>query len=143
MGIDPWVIGITVAAIGTSLPELVTSLSAAWQRHTGMIIGNVIGSNIMNIFFVLGSAATLQNLDASNFDTQQAVTFGVLMFVAVVFLLSSPRLKRWEGAVLLAIGLGWYALAPMPKKDPAQGQPAQSLRCPGFQDGNSASCGIV
>ncbi|MCG8584675.1 MAG: calcium/sodium antiporter, partial [Pirellulales bacterium] len=115
LGVSPWIIGVTVAAIGTSLPELVTSLAAAWQRHTGMIIGNVIGSNIMNIFFVLGSAATIQTLDTSDFHLINALIFSVMMVAAVAFLLSGPRMKRWEGVVLLLIGLGWYALETRPK----------------------------
>ena len=125
LGVAPWIIGITVAAIGTSLPELVTSLAAAWHRHTGMIIGNVIGSNIMNIFLVLGSAASIKTLDTSEFRfadidsfggfmAHQAVTFCALMVLAVALLATGRRLERWEGGVLLAAGLGWYAFMMLP-----------------------------
>ena len=108
--VSEWAIGLTVAAIGTSLPELVTALAAAWQRKTGMIVGNVIGSNIMNIFFVLGSAASVQVLDTSKFTVQQASSFTILMMLSVALLYTDNLLKRWEGILLLAAGFGWYAM---------------------------------
>ena len=110
MEISEWAIGLTVAAIGTSLPELVTALAAAWQRKTGMIVGNVIGSNIMNIFFVLGSAASVQVLDTSEFTVRQASSFTILMMLSVALLYTDNLLKRWEGILLLAAGFGWYAM---------------------------------
>ncbi len=108
--ISEWVIGLTVAAIGTSLPELVTALAAAWQKKTGMIVGNVIGSNIMNIFFVLGSAASVRVLGTSEFTTQQSISFTILMVLSVVLLYTGNLLKRWEGILLLVAGFGWYAM---------------------------------
>jgi cation:H+ antiporter len=110
LNVSEWAIGLTVAAIGTSLPELVTALAAAMQKKTGMIVGNVIGSNIMNIFFVLGSAATVQVLDTRQFTTQQAVSFTILMVLSVALLYTGNLLKRWEGILLLAAGFGWYAI---------------------------------
>ncbi|MDA1052949.1 MAG: sodium:calcium antiporter, partial [Planctomycetota bacterium] len=62
-GVSEWTIGITVAAIGTSLPELVTSLAAVLRKQTAIVIGNVLGSNTLNILFVLGSAASQQVYD--------------------------------------------------------------------------------
>ena len=110
LNVSQWAIGLTVAAVGTSLPELVTALAAAFQRKTGMIVGNVIGSNIMNIFFVLGSAATVQVLNTSEFTTQQAISLTILMVLSVALLYTDNILKRWEGVLLLIAGFGWYAM---------------------------------
>jgi cation:H+ antiporter len=113
MEVSEWAIGLTVAAVGTSLPELVTAMAAAWQRRTSMIVGNVIGSNIMNIFFVLGSSASVKALGASQFNTRQAISFTILMALSVILLYTGNVLKRWEGVLLLVAGFGWYAMEMM------------------------------
>jgi len=107
-GISPWVIGITIAAIGTSLPELVTSLAAAAQGQSEMILGNVLGSSTMNIFWVLGSAAAIRPMNTSEFAAIDGGLLAGLMLISVGLLATQLRVTRWEGGLLLACGLGWY-----------------------------------
>jgi len=120
-GVSEWIIGITVAAIGTSLPELVTSLAAAAQKQHGIIVGNVLGSSTMNIFFVLGSAATIREMDTTSFTMAGALVFAAMMVLPVVFLATQWKLVRWEGAVLLLVALGWY----VQQTQQASGTPAR------------------
>ena len=102
-GVSEGIIGLTVVAAGTSFPELVVSVMAARKGSTDMAIGNVVGSNVFNIFFVLGVSATVSplpfNPNANNLDI--AVTaMGCLMVVAFVFLGEGRKISRGEGTVL-------------------------------------------
>lgn len=125
-GVSDWIIGVTVAAIGTSLPELVTSLAAAAQKQHGIIVGNVLGSSTMNIFFVLGSAAVIQPMDTTDFTMAGGLVFAALMVLPVVFLATQLRLLRWEGAVLLLVALGWYVQQTrQPGEPPAEVEASQ------------------
>jgi cation:H+ antiporter len=107
LGVSSWIIGITVAAIGTSLPELVTCLAAAWQKRPGLIVGNLLGSNAMNILFVLGSASAVAPVEVDQLNLVQAAMFAGLTTLPVVMMRTRLLLARWEGAVLLCGGIGW------------------------------------
>ena len=109
-GVSEWTIGITVAAIGTSLPELVTSLAAVLRKQTGIVIGNVLGSNTLNILFVLGSAASIRTMNSEHFSLWEAGLFGAVMLLVLGFLWSKMTVSRCEGAALFAVGTGWYVL---------------------------------
>ncbi len=116
-GISELVIGLTIVAVGTSLPEMVTSLVAVWRGHGDLAIGNIIGSNLFNILGVLGVTALV-----SPIAIQGALTvrdFPVMMgLTLLLFPLFRSRyvLKSWEGFLLLAIYivytsglvLGWF-----------------------------------
>ena len=110
MGVSEAVIGLTLVAGGTSLPELATSVVAARKGQSGLAIGNVVGSNIFNIFFILGACATVKPLAVTGLGI---VDFVALMLSGLLFWLfsfSSHRLSRWEGcAMMLAYAsyLGW------------------------------------
>lgn len=106
--VSEWTIGITVAAVGTSLPELVTSLAAVMQKRHGMVIGNVLGSNTFNILFVLGTAASIQPMGSAHFAPSQAAFFVVLMALVAGFLWTRMRISRWEGVILFVLGSMWY-----------------------------------
>ena len=110
LGISEWTIGVTIAAIGTSLPELVTTLAAVLHKQTGMVIGNVLGSSTFNILFVLGSAASIQPLNVVHFTLWQAAIFMGLMTLVLGMLWSSRKISRWEGATLVMLGSAWYLL---------------------------------
>jgi cation:H+ antiporter len=103
MGVSDLVIGMTVVAIGTSLPELATSVLAAWRGHGDLAVGNIIGSNILNIFAILGTTAMVHPLEARpqifNLEVPMMVGFSVALLP-----LASRGMKvvRWEGALLLA-----------------------------------------
>ena len=108
MGVSEAIIGLTIVALGTSLPELATSVIAATKKNSDIALGNVIGSNIFNIFFVLGTSAVICPLpvyEGIKLDIVMVVLGGVLVWVFV----GSNRqhaILRWQGALLLLI----YAL---------------------------------
>lgn len=101
-GLPTAVIGLTVVAVGTSLPELATSVVAALRGHADLALGNVVGSNIVNVLGVLGVTACVQPIDATGLSW---VDGGVLLGMAVLtlpFLWTGLTFSRWEGSVLLA-----------------------------------------
>ncbi len=103
------VIGLTIVAVGTSLPELVTSLVAIRKKSSDMAIGNVIGSNIFNIFLILGTGAIIQPMSYSSLFNQDVVLliFGTILLLLAMFTGGKRRLDRWEAAIFLAIYVGY------------------------------------
>jgi len=103
LGVSDTVIGLTIVAVGTSLPELVTSAMAAWRRQGDIALGNVLGSNIYNILFIGGLtgaiAPTTVPASIMAFDLWVLVTVSLLV---LVFAFSGGRLSRKEGLVLVA-----------------------------------------
>lgn len=102
-GLSEKFIGLTIVACGTSLPELATSVVAAFKKNTDIAIGNVIGSNIFNIFFILGVSGLIRPIpynDVMNFD--MGILFGgtALLFI-FMFTLKQKMLDRWEAVLLL------------------------------------------
>lgn len=110
LGISEGVVGLTVVAGGTSLPELATSVVAARKGQSAIAIGNVIGSNVFNILLILGLTATISPLQIEGVSTIDMAV--MLLSVTLVWFFSRTRytVERWEGA-LLVIGylayLGW------------------------------------
>jgi cation:H+ antiporter len=105
-------IGLTVVAIGTSLPELATSAVAAWKRNTDIAVGNIIGSNIFNIFWVLGVSAIIKPLPfqtSTNFDILMTI-FASLLFFAFVFIGKKHVLQRWQGGVFFILYIAYLVL---------------------------------
>jgi cation:H+ antiporter len=106
-GMSQNLIGLTIVAFGTSLPELVTSVVAARRHEVDMALGNVIGSNIFNILFVLGTAAALHPM---RFGVENMIDILVLVVMSVIvccFAWTKQKLVRWEGAVMLALYAGF------------------------------------
>lgn len=102
-GVPESVVGVTIVAIGTSLPELATSAVAAFKHNSDLALGNVIGSNIFNVFFVLGVSAVIRPLPAyPNLPIDAALAAGCCALVWI-FVGTNRRheIKRWQGAVLL------------------------------------------
>ena len=101
LGISEGVVGLTVVAGGTSLPELATSGVAARKGQSAIAIGNVIGSNVFNILLILGLTATISPLDIEGITTIDMAV--MLLSVALVWLFSRTRytVERWEGALLV------------------------------------------
>lgn len=100
-GISPWIIGITVFAIGTSLPELVASLSASLRKVPSISVGNIVGSNIFNILFVLGIVALIRPIRLSS--SLLGFEFLALLFFSVIiciFMRTGYKISRKEGLVL-------------------------------------------
>ncbi|QOI97687.1 MAG: calcium/sodium antiporter [Flammeovirgaceae bacterium] len=110
-GLSQKLIGLTILAVGTSLPELATSAVAAYRKNTDIAIGNVVGSNIFNIFFILGITGTISPIGyntAMNFDLK---VLGVATVVLMIFMftLNTRKLDRWE-ALLLFLGYIVYTV---------------------------------
>ena len=104
-GVSQSVIGLTIIALGTSLPELATSAVAAFKKNSDIALGNVVGSNIFNVFFVLGISAVIRPLPAyTNIYTDLIVTaLGSLLILIFVYTNKAHSIKRWGGAILLLI----------------------------------------
>jgi cation:H+ antiporter len=102
-GLSEKLIGLTILAAGTSLPELATSCVAAYRKNTDIAIGNVVGSNIFNIFFILGITGVIHPIQyntAMNFDIYVLLASTVLL-VVFMFTLGSRKLDRWEAFLML------------------------------------------
>jgi cation:H+ antiporter len=105
MGISQAVIGLTIVAIGTSLPELATSAVAAFKKNSDIALGNVLGSNIFNVFFILATSAIIRPLPAyTNIFYDLAITaLGSLFILIVVYTNKSHKITRFAGASLMLI----------------------------------------
>ncbi len=101
-GVSPAVIGLTVVAVGTSLPELATSVVAALRGHPEIAAGNVVGSNLFNLLGILGTAALVRPLDGAGFQTLDYAVMGGFAVAMVAMMLVGRRLDRLDGALLLA-----------------------------------------
>ena len=104
LGVSESIIGLTLVAGGTSLPELATSVSAALKKNPGIAIGNVIGSNLFNAFAVLGASATISDLPLggiTNFDFATLIVASVLLWIAGFFM-GKRVITRVEGIYLVA-----------------------------------------
>ncbi len=112
-GMSDTLVGLTICAIGTSLPELVTSIAAARKGETDMAIGNVIGSNIMNVLMILGISGVITPIVIEpSALTETLIDCGIYIAVcllAYVFCLTSKKITRLEGGILLAIYVGYTA----------------------------------
>lgn len=110
-GLSESLIGLTIVAVGTSLPELATSVVAAWHGHDDLAVGNIVGSNIFNIFWILGVTGTMLQLPfnpATNIDVMVAVGATLALFFAM-FLGNKHRLDRWQGVVFLLAYFAYVA----------------------------------
>lgn len=104
LGVSESIIGLTLVAGGTSLPELATSLVAALKKNPGIALGNVIGSNLFNIFLVLGCSAVCSPLPLggiTNLDLG-VLTFSTLLFWIVGRFFKERMVTRWEGALMVS-----------------------------------------
>ncbi len=105
-GATPLLVGITIVAFGTSTPELAVSLRGAYAGESGLALGNIIGSNIANLLLVLGLAALIRPIHVERNLVRREIPWLLLSTVALVFMLVTPHINRWEGAILLLGGGG-------------------------------------
>ena len=103
LGVSQSIIGLTIIALGTSLPELATSAVAAFKRNSDIALGNVIGSNIFNVFFILSSSAIIRPLPAyNNMYLDLIVTaLGSLLVMMLIYSNKNRQINRWGGVLLL------------------------------------------
>lgn len=103
LGVSEKVIGLTIVAIGTSLPELATSVVAAIKKNNDIAVGNIIGSNVFNIFFILGASALIKPLPFSPTFNRDIylLAIGTILLFLFMFSGKKKKLDRWEAAILL------------------------------------------
>ena len=110
LGLSERFIGLTIVALGTSLPELFTSVMAARKGNADIAIGNIVGSNIFNILFVVGLSALVipvPFLEGFRFDMMVALAAAMLLFFCV---LKNQKLNRWAGILMLASYAAYFAV---------------------------------
>ena len=108
-GMSERLIGLTIVAFGTSLPELVTSCVAASKKETDIAVGNIVGSNLFNILFVLGTTAVIKPIPYSTayiFDNIAAI---LVMVILWLFVFRDKKLKRTGGIIMLVLYAAYFA----------------------------------
>jgi cation:H+ antiporter len=115
LGVSEKAIGLTIIAAGTSLPELATSVVAAIKKNSDIAVGNILGSNVFNIFFVLGISAFIKPVDynnAFNSDLLFLLAGNIVLFLAM-FTGKKHKLDRWEALLLIILycGYAWYVFS--------------------------------
>ncbi len=112
LGVSDLVIGLTVVAVGTSLPEIATSLMAAWRGERDIAVGNVVGSNIFNIFACLGFSALISGAGIVVSESARNFDLWVMLAVALACLpiaVTGREIARWEGGVFIAYYVAYTA----------------------------------
>jgi cation:H+ antiporter len=111
LGVSQSLIGLTVVAIGTSLPEMATSVVAAYKGKSDIAIGNVVGSNIFNIFWILGLSAFIKPLPfklSSNIDIMMATLASLFLFL-FLFIGEKHKLQKWQGVMFIVIYVAYLS----------------------------------
>ena len=107
-GMDERLIGLTIVAFGTSLPELVTSCMAAKKKETDIAVGNIVGSNLFNILFVLGTTAVITPIAyTSAFIVDNLVAIAVMLLLWLL-VFRSKKLSRWNGILFLVLYAAYF-----------------------------------
>lgn len=112
LGISERIIALTIVSIGTSLPELATSIVAVRKRNVDIAIGNVVGSNIFNIFFILGVSTVITPVPVEGgaiTDIFVNIIASLLLFI-FIFTGSGRKLHRWEGGLMLVLYIGYIIM---------------------------------
>lgn len=109
-GVSDAVIGLTLVAVGTSLPELATSIVAAWRRHSDVVLGNVIGSNIFNVLAILGLTAVVAPIPVgARFSAFDAPVMVFVSILVVLLLVAFRRIGRGIGLAMLLAYMAYIA----------------------------------
>ncbi len=107
LGMSETLVGLTIIAVGTSLPELVTSVTAAIKKENDIAVGNVIGSNIFNVIFILGISSTISPLAVSSailLDTLVMLGSGLIVMLIALF---SKKMTKWQGGLMVLAYVGY------------------------------------
>ena len=107
LGVSQALIGATIVAFGTSLPELVTSIVAVCKKNVDLAVGNIVGSNIFNIFCILGLSAIIKSIPFSYFFNLDLLILMVATFLLFLFMFIKKKsvLERWQGIIFLSLYL--------------------------------------
>ena len=111
LGMSETLVGLTIVAIGTSLPELVTSLTALKKGENQLVIGNVIGSNIFNILFVLGASSTISAIPLDSSMLMDVIFMVFVTILCFIFGKTQSKFDKKEGAILVACFILYMAFA--------------------------------
>lgn len=111
LGISPIVIGLTVVAFGTSAPELAVSIKSAWADQAGIAVGNVVGSNIFNVLFILGVTALIVPLTVSQRLVRLDVPIMVALSIVVLLFALDGRISQIDGGLLV---IAWWSTSVTP-----------------------------
>ena len=103
MGISPLVVGLTVVAFGTSAPELAVSVQSAWSGQVGIALGNVVGSNMFNVLFILGLSALIVPLVVHQQIIRQEVPVMIAASLLLWAMAADGGISRWEGFLLAGL----------------------------------------
>lgn len=108
LGMSQSLVGLTIVAVGTSLPELVTSVVASLKKENDIAVGNVIGSNIFNIIFILGISSTLSPITISDamVDLLVMLASGIMILLVALF---SKNMKKWQGLIFILAYIAYVA----------------------------------
>jgi cation:H+ antiporter len=109
MGISPLVVGLTVVAFATSSPELVVSIKAALESNPGIVVGNVVGSNICNIGLILGVAALISPMQVKTQLVKREIPIMIIVGFILLLILADDSISRFEG-ILLILGIISYVV---------------------------------
>lgn len=109
LGVSDAVIGLTIVACGTSLPELATSTVAASRGNSGIAIGNVLGSNVFNILMILGVTGMVSPMSVQGITFVDLSVMVIAMILLWLFSFSKYRIERWEGAALTVFFIGYIS----------------------------------
>lgn len=111
LGMSETLVGLTIVAMGTSLPELVTSLTALKKNENQIVIGNVIGSNIFNILFVLGASSAITPILINQNMLLDIVLLAGVTILCLIFGKTQNKFDRKEGVIFIALFIGYMAFA--------------------------------
>ena len=100
-GVSDNLIGLTIVAIGTSLPELVTSLVATKKGENDLALGNVIGSNIFNILFIIGMTAAVSPIAVGSESLIDMIWLFAISVITYLFAVRDKKINRWQGAAMV------------------------------------------
>ncbi len=108
LGMSEAMIGLTIVAVGTSMPELATSVVAAIKKRSDIAIGNVVGSNIFNVLLILGVAGLIQPISTPEINYVDGLFMIGISLLLWLFMKAGSRIKRWQGAAFIAFYLVYF-----------------------------------
>ncbi len=110
LGMSEAMIGLTIVAAGTSIPELATSVVAAVKKQSDIAIGNVVGSNTFNILLILGTAGMIYPIETPDINIVDSLFLLGVSLLLWLFMKMGSRINRWQGAIFLLVYVGYYIL---------------------------------
>ncbi|MFW6005682.1 MAG: sodium:calcium antiporter, partial [Desulfonatronovibrionaceae bacterium] len=110
MGISQWVIGVTIVAAGTSLPELITCLVASLKKKNDILLGNLVGSDIFNFAGVLGLTCVIKPIETSASAPASMISLTGMVILVMIFMKTGYRIGRFEGLTLILVATARWIL---------------------------------